>query len=215
MIPASPRARARYAHVVEACAERLEEELEAPDEEPEVGPYLAAWALCVVTTLGVCYYMIAFGSSYGRKKTAVWLEGVSYTLVIYFMFINPIVIFVLFVIVPSLAHAVAEHTIRPEAAPHYPHRSRAEILLVGPGFAMSSRGYREYPDATEIISKAAFVSSSAVAPAGTERRCRGPRRSLSASGIPTSRTRKRAGSSNRWGWASRRPRPCRARRTTS
>ncbi|KAK7250314.1 hypothetical protein SO694_0000736 [Aureococcus anophagefferens] len=76
-------------------------ELEAPEEPPGAAPYIArvGGVLCVV--LYCFYYLLTTGSQFGRKKTRLWLEAVTFSLVLYFVFIKPIVVLLISVIMPS------------------------------------------------------------------------------------------------------------------
>jgi hypothetical protein len=101
-------------------AERLQGELEAPEEPPGAAPYVAAWAgvLCVV--LYCFYYLLTTGSQFGRKKTRLWLEAVTFSLVLYFVFIKPIVVLLISVIMPSFVASSVDKARSPLDHPRYP-----------------------------------------------------------------------------------------------
>ncbi|KAH8069139.1 hypothetical protein JL720_12046 [Aureococcus anophagefferens] len=106
--------------VMTTIAERLQGELEAPEEPPGAAPYIAAWAgvLCVV--LYCFYYLLTTGSQFGRKKTRLWLEAVTFSLVLYFVFIKPIVILLISVIMPSFVASSVDKARSPLDHPRYP-----------------------------------------------------------------------------------------------
>ncbi|KAH8065092.1 hypothetical protein JL722_1996 [Aureococcus anophagefferens] len=106
--------------VMTTIAERLQGELEAPEEPPGAAPYIAAWAgvLCVV--LYCFYYLLTTGSQFGRKKTRLWLEAVTFSLVLYFVFIKPIVVLLISVIMPSFVASSVDKTRSPLDHPRYP-----------------------------------------------------------------------------------------------
>ncbi|KAH8065097.1 hypothetical protein JL722_2001 [Aureococcus anophagefferens] len=106
--------------VMTTIAERLQGELEAPEEPPGAAPYVAAWAgvLCVVL---YCFYdLLTTGSQFGRKKTRLWLEAVTFSLVLYFVFIKPIVVLLISVIMPSFVASSVDKTRSPLDHPRYP-----------------------------------------------------------------------------------------------
>ncbi|KAH8072169.1 hypothetical protein JL720_11211 [Aureococcus anophagefferens] len=106
--------------VMTTIAERLQGELEAPEEPPGAAPYIAAWAgvLCVV--LYCFYYLLTTGSQFGRKKTRLWLEAVTFSLVLYFVFIKPIVVLLISVIMPSFVASSVDKARSPLDHPRYP-----------------------------------------------------------------------------------------------
>ena len=106
--------------VMTTIAERLQGELEAPEEPPGAAPYVAAWAgvLCVV--LYCFYYLLTTGSQFGRKKTRLWLEAVMFSLALYFVIIKPLVVLLVSVIIPRLVASSVEKTRSPLDHPHYP-----------------------------------------------------------------------------------------------
>ncbi|KAH8066911.1 hypothetical protein JL721_7902 [Aureococcus anophagefferens] len=112
--------------VMTTIAERLQGELEAPEEPPGAAPYIAAWAgvLCVV--LYCFYYLLTTGSQFGRKKTRLWLEAVTFSLVLYFVFIKPIVILLISVIMPSFVASSVDKTRSPSTTRATPSRRRPE-----------------------------------------------------------------------------------------
>ena len=70
--------------------------------------------MTVVGTLYMAYYLLTTGSQFGRKKSRVWIQKVSFSIIIYFCFIKPIVVYLVYVIVPGLVrgfvHRLADPT---------------------------------------------------------------------------------------------------------
>ncbi|KAH8046862.1 hypothetical protein JL720_16267 [Aureococcus anophagefferens] len=60
------------------------------------------------------------GEWFGRKKTRLWLEAVTFSLVLYFVFIKPIVVLLISVIMPSFVASSVDKARSPLDHPRYP-----------------------------------------------------------------------------------------------
>ncbi|KAH8054673.1 hypothetical protein JL722_8614 [Aureococcus anophagefferens] len=58
--------------------------------------------------------------TFGRKKTRLWLEAVTFSLVLYFVFIKPIVVLLISVIMPSFVASSVDKARSPLDHPRYP-----------------------------------------------------------------------------------------------
>ncbi|KAH8062574.1 hypothetical protein JL722_3496 [Aureococcus anophagefferens] len=97
--------------VVGACADRLDEEMEAPDEAPDATKYVLAWAAMIVINFYFSYYLITTGSEFGLRKSKVWLLQCAFALVLYFAVMKPLVVGIYYVLIPSLVLSKVAHSL--------------------------------------------------------------------------------------------------------
>lgn len=88
--------------VFKACVDRLDFDIDAPDEAPPLGAYLFSWFATFVSACAMGYVLVAMGSSLGKKQSALWLFNMAVAYFFTFCIIVPVEIFFFFVWIPDL-----------------------------------------------------------------------------------------------------------------
>ena len=106
--------------ILETCGDRLASRPEAPEAPPSYRAYAAACAAVAAICAYMAYYLVTTGSQFGARKSRVWLEGCAFSIALYFAVVQPIVIYVTFVVLPSLVALVGRDLREPWARAAYP-----------------------------------------------------------------------------------------------